>query len=781
MFQLFFSELKTFFQNKKHWFFIGGVALIPIIYSGMFIWSFWDPYAHTEHLPVAVVNDDKGAVLAGEDINLGDDLVKDLKKDKSFDWHFVGGEKADKGMNDNQYYMKIVIPKDFSKSTTTVLKDHPSPAVLNYKLNSDYNYIAAKMTDAGAKEIRRKLNNEITKTYTKNLYEKIDELADGLKKAGDGAGKLKSGTKQELDGLIALRSNLDKLGEAGIQLTKGVNQLADGAVQMVGGIGQVKKGTGTLYQMTKDNSAKVSDLTNGAKTLADKTNELNNGIQKLVNGNQKMVEQLNGQQLRNGLDRLSDGMKQEYQGLKVLNDQVTEAKKDIDDAKQALDALLPYTNQLKDAEKLFNEMEDFINKNSDQLTPKQQQELKQIKAQLDALKGQLGSSDLSPDAVKAKLQQLEKLPDAIQQLTDGQKKLMGGFNDLDSNLRKLVAGLDALGQNIKQLPGYTSQLADGSKQLADGAEQLNDNWGTLVSSIGKIDRANQDLYDGSQSLKQNLDKLAAGMKQMNEGNGQLADGAGKLEGGMNSLDDGSDELAGKLGDAYNQTQKTPRTNDHAAMFSDPVHTKKSDGTVSNYGEGFTPYFLSLGLFVGALMLTVIYDVRKPSIVPKNGWTWAFGKYIFMMTVGIAQALIADAIIFLVLGLDVGNHWLFIGFSLLASLVFMTIIQFFTTILGNTGRFLVIIILVLQLTTTGGTYPVELLPPALYDFHQWLPMNYSIAGFKNIIAGGQGHLLAHNALMLLVFGLIMLAATTLYLTLAHKKEFKPNQDISEQAS
>lgn len=764
MFQVFMSEIRSFFKEKKHIIFISAILLVPIIYAGMFIWSFWSPYDHTEHLPVAVVNNDIGATLAGEKVNLGDDLVKDLKKNKSFDWHFVSAEEAKKGLDDNRYYMTMTIPSDFSKNSTSVMEKAPEHPVLYYHLNSGYNYIASKITDSGAEKIKNKFNAEITKTYTQNLFDKVDDLANGLKKAADGSGDLKTGAAKEIDGLNAIKTNLKKLGDAGLQLQDGANALAEGAGDLKDGIQQVQEGTSSLYQKTKANTSNIKDISSGAKTLAEKTAELNKGISQMASGNQQMIDQLDGQQLADGLKNLSQGLNTEYQGLQALNEQVQPLNN--------LGAQMDSLNQwLRGASQLFTKIDQY----DGTLTGDQKAQFAEIKQLSDQLSSQMaGIND-----TESMMVELEQLPGAIQQLTDGQKQLVNGFNDLNTNLNKLSAGLTTLKQNIQQLPNATGQLADGANRISEGASSLDQQWGTLVESIGQVNDGEQKLVDGSLTLQQNLQTLEQGLAKMNSGTGALTDGSSKLTDGMNQINNGAGDLANKLNEAYGQTQDSHRGSDNAKMFANPVKAEKSAGAIDKYGPGFTPYFLSLGLFVGALLLTVVYNIRDPYRRPKNGAAWAFGKYLFLMGVGLIQALIADFIIMVPIGLHVGNPFAFILFSILTSWTFMAIIQFFVSSMRDPGRFLVIIILVLQLTTTGGTYPIELLPPALYNFHQWLPMNYSVAGFRNLIAGGQTDMLWHNAIMLAIFLVVMLACTIVYLSFAHKKEFKNDVSGSEK--
>ena len=102
------------------------LLFIPIMYGGFFLGSVWDPYGNTKNLPVAVVNNDKGATLKDKKVAVGDELVNTLKDEDSFEWHFVSEDEADKGLDDGSYYMKIVIPENASENVTTITSDTPS-------------------------------------------------------------------------------------------------------------------------------------------------------------------------------------------------------------------------------------------------------------------------------------------------------------------------------------------------------------------------------------------------------------------------------------------------------------------------------------------------------------------------------------------------------------------------------------------------------------------------------------------------------------------------------
>jgi putative membrane protein len=190
--------------------------------------------------------------------------------------------------------------------------------------------------------------------------------------------------------------------------------------------------------------------------------------------------------------------------------------------------------------------------------------------------------------------------------------------------------------------------------------------------------------------------------------------------------------------------------------------------VPNYGSGLAPYFISLSLFVGALMLSVIFPMFNPASEPKNGFSWFLGKAGVILAVGIGQALLVDAVLLLGLGLEVKSVPYFIMLSIITSWTFLAIIQFLVTALDNPGRFLAVIILILQLTGSAGTYPIELGPKFLQQISHYLPMTYTISGFRAVISSGDFGFMWENIQHIGIFLILFLAATLTFFTVKFKR-------------
>src|SRR5699024_3625276 len=255
------------------------------------------------------------------------------------------------------------------------------------------------------------------------------------------------------------------------------------------------------------------------------------------------------------------------------------------------------------------------------------------------------------------------------------------------------------------------------------------------------------------------------------GTEQLADGSVELDDGLLTLTEGTEEFNREMADAADKAHDAQATEETYNMIANPVEVgSEKIHEVPNYGTGFAPYFLSLGLFVGALLLSIVYPLREPEGVPSSGFNWFLGKFLILFVIGIIQALIASGILLIGLGIEVQSVPLFILFAILTSLVFITLIQFLVTCLDDPGRFIAIIVLIMQLTTSAGTFPLELIPKVLQPFNLMLPMTYTVEGFKAVISSEQFNVMWQNAAILLMFTIVFMLLTFLYFAIMFKRKF-----------
>ncbi|MFJ7827691.1 YhgE/Pip family protein [Psychrobacillus sp. NPDC096623] len=717
------SEWKSIFTNRKLLIPIIAVLFIPVMYAGMFLWAFWDPYANLSDLPVAVVNADEGATYNDTTLSLGNDLSEKLKESGQFKFVSVSKEEADEGLVNEDYYLLIEIPENFSQHATTLLDEEPQKMVITYKANEGYNFLSSQIGETAMDRIRAEVNKQVSATYAEQLFDSITKLGDGFAEASDGAGALKDGAVEINTGASDLKGYLGQLASSTIELRDGTSTVVDG-IQ--------KAATGS------------TDLNNGLSTLTDGTKQLADGIN----------------QTATGAGKLNSGIQTYTSGVAKLNEsyQLLSAKE-----KEILKSLAT----LQSSSEAINNSAIQLSEGSTQVTAGIQALAKQLNQLSESLPAEQAAT------LKETIKQIENgsstVSAGLEKLANGTDALSKGTTQVSSGAEQLSAGYTQAKQGISQLNDSSSALMEGSASLATGTN-------TLAAKMNDLTTGMQQAYDGSSSLVAGLNKLASGSSQLKTGTGTLAEKSGELADGSTKLTEGTEQLAAgteilqsSLKDASEQSKEVSANNSTYEMVASPVDVNvEGVNEVPNYGTGFTPYFLSLGLFVGALLISIVFPFVQAAIKPTSGASWFLSKISVLGVVGIIQSLVVVAIALFALKLETQSVGLFILSTIITSFTYLAIVQLLVTVLGDPGRFVAIVILILQLTTSAGTFPLELIPQQLQIFNKFLPMTYSVQSFKASISTGDISNFWSTNSVLLGFMIVCLTLTLGYFMLLFKK-------------
>ena len=317
------NNFKGAFSNPIVVIVLIGIIIIPSLYALLNIQACWDPYGNTGDVPFAIANLDDGASFNDKDINVGKELVKDLKKDDKFKWTFVSEDDLRKGVYNGTYYAGIVIPKNLSENIVSITGDNPQQAKLEYVVNMKTNPVATKLTDSGANAVYTSLNAKIVEIIDIAAYQKLGELQAGLAEGAQklanggkqlqagsakvqaGASQVKSGESQVKDGASQVKSGASSLNDGASQLKQGSDQLSDGA-------SQVEKGSEELSAAVDPSlipDGPIKDYAEGNVKLADGSSQVAAGGKQLANG---------ANQLANGGSQLADGANQVAEGSSKL-------------------------------------------------------------------------------------------------------------------------------------------------------------------------------------------------------------------------------------------------------------------------------------------------------------------------------------------------------------------------------------------------------------------------------------------------------------------------------
>src|SRR5699024_451668 len=218
------------------------------------------------------------------------------------------------------------------------------------------------------------------------------------------------------------------------------------------------------------------------------------------------------------------------------------------------------------------------------------------------------------------------------------------------------------------------------------------------------------------------------------------------------------------------------------MFASPV---MSDNNVVNsfpfYRDANAPYVLTLALFVGILAMSFIVSYTRPTILPPSETAWFMGKTGVLASLAIAQALIISLYSLIILRLEVHSSLPFILFSIFVSLTFLMIVLFLVALAGNIGRFIALIFVVLQLSTTGSDLPIHMLPEGFRNLSVFLPFTYSIDGFKNIVTlGNASNVWANIGVLFIYFATFAILSGIVFFIRYRRiqREVESEDDVAE---
>ena len=661
------AEWKHLFNNKILLISMAVISFIPILYSGFFLGSIWDPYGQTKNLPVAFVNEDKGASLNGKSLNVGESVEKKLKDNHDLGWEFVSKQQADEGVNSGHFYAVVTIPSDFSQKAASITESEPQQAVINFTTTPAKNYIGSLVSNQAAAKVKSSVSEQITQAYAKGILENLDKLGIGLDTAANGAstlhdglGRLQSGTQTYVGGVKQLAVNQQSL--AG-----GLAQLSDGSRKLQAGLGQLSNNLPTESQ----------------------------------------------------LSQLSDGMKKLQSGINQLNASVSNPSP----------VLVAQQNKVNtDAQTLKKTVEDS------------ESDLLAAGGTLQTLGAQAAASGSNSTTIS--LPQISNISRA--------------FTKTQTIIAQTTTLLGDLQTLTQQLSAQQTQLQAGVSVLNNGVNQLTPNAITAFNGYNGVRFANNQLLAGSASLTNGLNEAKSGSQKLANGASLLESRSGALIDGTSQLTNGADTLANKLADASNRIKIQPTGATTQQQIANPVKSEMAEkGNVPNYGYALSPYVLSLSLFVGALVLNVIYPIRKTFSEQESAIRWWLSKASVAGVAAFMQATILMLVMVFFLGLTPEHPAHFIGAIYLTSFAYMSIVSLLVIVLDNPGRFLAMVLLVLQLGSSEGTFPIQTANGFFQAINPLVPMTYSIRALRQAISGGLDNAFYGGSMWVLV-GFLLVA-------------------------
>ncbi|MER6996266.1 YhgE/Pip domain-containing protein [Streptomyces sp. NPDC000410] len=488
----------------------------------------------------------------------------------------------------------------------------------------------------------------------------------------------------------ASRSFLDKIFISFSDIHDATEKAAEGADELKGGIGKAKKGSKDLADGLKDAKDGSGKLAGGITRLNKAAGDLETGAGKVADGTQALADKVNGI-AADVRPFLKDNGKMIGDTARLVEDTSRLARNNLD----TLVKLTPgvATGAHKAADKLA--------------------EIHKARC-VDAV---------LPDPACADLEHAKTNAADAAEIADDLNTLV---KDNNGDLKKLDA-------QLKKLEKQAKALADRSPHLDDDVE-------SAVAEINALNTGAHKVAKGADQIHTGLGGAKTGSTDLDSGVNRLKNGANELDGGMFKLVDGSGELAGGLNEGvgkipdYDKQDRDRRTE----VMADPVQlAAQSLNKAPNYGTGFAPYFIPLSLWVGAMVAYMLIQPlnRRALAAGASAWRIALAGWLPVAAIGLLQVGALMSVLHWGLGLQMARAAGTVGFLALVVCCFAAIIQWLNARFGAAGRILVLAVLMLQLTSAGGTYPVQTSPGFFNALHPFLPMTYVVEALRRLITGG----------------------------------------------
>lgn len=545
---------------KNPWMIIILIAIItiPAIYTSVFLGSMWDPYGDADELPVAVVNHDKKVKYEGKTLQVGDDLVKNLKDSGSLDFRFVSDKKAKEGLESGEYYMIISIPEDFSKNATTLMDKNPKQMKLIYKTNPGTNYVASKMDDSAMAKIEKSVREKVTETYVKTVFAQIKTAGSGFQKAADGSGKIESGAKKLKAGNDTIEQNLNKLASSTLTFQNGAKSLSVGLKAYTDGVAKVDSGAKSLKSGTKTLKDGVAQLSSGATQLSTGSKSLKIGIAKYTNGvstAQAGSKQLVAKNtaLTSGVDQLSEGIKSGTAQLKEGTGSLTTGIDSVLTAAKQSSALigqqLPESTDIQQLNKSLNGSAATTQSTKTTTTTVDNTDSKKAAESAATAKEKVNTlqskvSKLKNSSVLSKLSDEEK-----EQLLSEIGEVESVASDVEEDVDETYTNAQKASQEkATTTTKVSTQSASSDETLAAVKQQVS----ALASSSEKVlpkgSQAVTSMYSGLETVKTGLDKQGKTPETMGmiQALTALKSGSSQVDTGISTLESGLSTGTGQL-------------------------------------------------------------------------------------------------------------------------------------------------------------------------------------------------------------------------------------------
>ncbi|WP_432457121.1 YhgE/Pip family protein [Cellulomonas iranensis] len=721
------TELRRFRRGTLPKIALAVLFVIPLIYGALYLWAFWAPTDHLDRLPVALVDQDVAVTRTdGTELHAGADVTQRLLDGGDLGWRLVDAKTAADGVADGSYYFSVTIPAGFSASLATLSEDDPQPGTIDVVYDDANSFLADTLGKTAMVRVRDAVAESVTRDAADTMLVGVSTLADGVRDAADAATRLDDGAQQLNGGAGALVVGLGQLADGSARLGDGTAQVSSGTAQLASGLqtahdgaGRLVDGSGALADGLASADAGAQKLSGGAGTLSTGLGDLATGAHDAATG----AATLDG-----GLQRLAPGATTLRDGLASLDEK---AKALPASATALADGATRVAGGVTALQQLRTANPDMTLAQLDAVLQSKGSSIDALAAGAGAVSTGAGQLSASATPLASGVSQLhagaDRLASGLGDAATGATTLHTGLARLDQGAASAASGARDLATGAQSLATGVAQLDTGAHTLADGTQTLASGLGTAAGKAGQLADGAAQVADGAATLRTGASTAAAGSTTLADGTRTLAEGAGTF---ASTLQDGAAKAPSFTPDRVERTADAVAT---PVMLDETTHHE-----VQGFGEGFAPFFIALATFVGALITWLILRPlpRRPLASGVSGLRTVLTGYLPAAAVGVVQVVVMMFVLVLGIGMQPVHLIGMAAFILLTTLAFLALQQMFVVLLGTAaGRVVALVLLMLQLSSSGGTYPVETTPRFFQALHPYMPATYVVDGLRELVGGG----------------------------------------------
>lgn len=647
-----------------------------------------------------------------------------------------------------------------------------------------------------------------TEQFTKGL----SAYVSGVEQLHLGLGNFNSGLVTYTGAVSQLDSGLGQLSSKSPELVRGINQLYTGVESYTGGVSQLNAGLNQFSSGVSAYTNGVGNLATGANQLSNQSATLRMGVEQLSEGIQQLSSKLDASsEQKDQINQLSSGLNQLNQAIQnidvgdtkqldsvlssivslsnqmlaraqsdkattLANIQSTAAYQSLTSEQQAeISASVSQnsTDSIQSAQSIVTlvqglqgSLENLQNQSSNlstlknqanQVLPLASTSLTGLSSGLTEIQGAVTSklvpaSQSIASGVNTYTTGVDKVSQGASQLSEKNATLTGSLDQLVSGSNTLTQKSSNLTAGVGQLVEKTPELVSGIEKLSTGSNQLNQKSQELIAGVDKLQSGSGKLADKSSQLLSGASQLENGANKLADGSGKLAEGGTKLTSGLEGLQTGAASLGQGLSNASDQLKSASTESKNAEILSNPLSLSKTDNDqVPVNGIAMAPYMISVALFVAAISTNMIFAKLPSGRHPESRWAWLKSRAEINGIIAVLAGILVYGGVHLI-GLTANHEMRTFILIILTSLVFMSMVTALTTWNSRIGAFFSLILLLLQLASSAGTYPLALTNDFFRAINPWLPMSYSVSGLRQTISmtGNIHHQVIFLAVILVLF-------------------------------